>query len=138
MDKKVERTDGRGILAGDYLNQNRSLTRQDWLEDCFPEWGTLLNQEIENLDVKKGTVALWWLGGPSWMLKTDEGAIFFIDVYSGPSHYTQYYYCGVCKQAGADTINWMRMNPQLIDPWKFNRLDAAFSTHHHQIGRAHV
>ena len=132
VDKKVERTDGRGILAGDYLNQNRSLTRQDWLEDCFPEWGTLLNQEIENLDVKKGTVALWWLGGPSWMLKTDEGAIFFIDVYSGPSHYTQYYYCGVCKQAGADTINWMRMNPQLIDPWKFNRLDAAFSTHHHQ------
>ena len=27
VDKKVERTDGRGILAGDYLNQNRSLTR---------------------------------------------------------------------------------------------------------------
>jgi len=132
VEGKVERTDGRGILAGDYLNQNRTLTRQDWLEDCFPEWGTLLNQEIENLEVKKGTVALWWLGGPSWMLKTDEGAIFFIDVYSGPSHYTQYYYCGVCKQAGADTINWMRMNPQLIDPWKFNRLDAAFSTHHHQ------
>ena len=132
MEHKVERTDGRGILAGDYLNQNRELTRQDWLEDCFPEWGTLLNQEIENFEVQKGSVALWWLGGPSWMLKTDEGAIFFIDVYSGPSHYTQYYYCGVCKQAGAETINWMRMNPQLIDPWKFNRLDAAFSTHHHQ------
>ena len=128
----IIRTDGRGILAGDYLNQNRTITRQDWLEDCFPEWGSMLNQEIENLDVKKGTVALWWLGGPSWMLKTDEGAIFFIDVYSGPSHYTQYYYCGVCKQAGAETINWMRMNPQVIDPWKFNRLDAAFSTHQHQ------
>ena len=81
MEKKVEKTDGRGILAGDYLNQNRTLTRQDWLEDCFPEWGTLLNQEIEKLEVKKGTVALWWLGGPSWMLKTDEGGIFFIDVY---------------------------------------------------------
>ena len=52
MEGKVERTDGRGILAGDYLNQNRTLTRQDWLEDCFPEWGTLLNQEIENLEVK--------------------------------------------------------------------------------------
>lgn len=26
----------------------------------------------------------------------------------------------------------MRMNPQLINPWKFNRLDGAFSTHKHQ------
>lgn len=129
---KVVPTDGRGILAGDYLNENRPMTREIWLNECFPEWGTMLNQEIENLVVEKGKVALWWLGGPSWMLKTDEGAIFFIDVYSGPSHYTQYYYCGVCKQAGADTINWMRLNPVLIDPWKFNRLDAAFSTHSHQ------
>lgn len=132
MAEKVERTDGRGILAGDYLNQNRTLTRQDWLEDCFPEWGTLLNKEIEEIELEKGTVAIWWLGGPSWVLKTDEGGIFFIDVYSGPSHYTQYYYCGVCKQAGAETINWMRLNPQLIDPWKFHRLDGAFSTHKQQ------
>lgn len=78
----VERSDGRGILAGDYLNQNRELTRQDWLEDCFPEWGTLLNQELEAFEVKKGQVAIWWLGGPSWILKTDQGGIFFIDVYS--------------------------------------------------------
>ena len=132
MGDRVERTDGRGILAGDYLNQNRELTRQDWLEDCFPEWGTLLNKEIEEFTLNNGQVAIWWLGGPSWILKTDEGGIFFIDVYSGPSHYTQYYYCGVCKQAGAETINWMRMNPQLVDPWKFNRLDGAFSTHQHQ------
>lgn len=77
MAEKVERTDGRGILAGDYLNQNRTLTRQDWLEDCFPEWGTLLNKEIEEIELEKGTVAIWWLGGPSWVLKTDEGGIFF-------------------------------------------------------------
>ena len=37
---EVLKTDGRGILAGDYLNQNRPLTRQDWLEDCFPEFET--------------------------------------------------------------------------------------------------
>ncbi len=76
MGDRVERTDGRGILAGDYLNQNRELTRQDWLEDCFPEWGTLLNKEIEEFTLNNGQVAIWWLGGPSWILKTDEGGDF--------------------------------------------------------------
>ncbi len=132
MTRKIVPTDGRGILAGDYLNQNREITRDIWIQESFPEWGSFLNRQIENLDVKKGTVALWWLGGPSWILKSDEGGIFFIDVYSGPSHYTQYYYCGVCKQSGAETIDWLRCNPQVIDPWDFNRLDAAFSTHKHQ------
>lgn len=129
---KIIRTDGRGILAGDYLNENRDITREQWLEDSFPEWGTLLNQQIESYSVPSGQVGLWWLGGPSWVLKTDEGGIFFIDVYSGPSMYTSYYYCGVCKQSGAESIDWMRLNPQLIDPWKFNRLDGVFCTHKHQ------
>ena len=52
VEHKVERTDGRGILAGDYLNQNRPLTRQDWLEDCFPEWGTLLSEGREFMRYK--------------------------------------------------------------------------------------
>lgn len=129
---KVIPTDGRGILAGDYLNENREMNREIWLHECFPEWGSLLNREIEETEIPKGKVAIWWLGGPSWILKTDEGGIFFIDVFSGPSHYTQYYYCGVCKQAGAPTINWMRMNPMLIDPWNFNRVDSVFCTHKHQ------
>jgi L-ascorbate 6-phosphate lactonase len=132
QEPKIVKSDGRGILAGDYLNENRDITRQDWLEDCFPEWGTFLNRQIEAYDVPKGQVALWWLGGPSWVLKADEGGIFFIDVYSGPSMYTSYYYCGVCKQAGADSLDWLRLNVQLIDPWKFNRLDGVFCTHKHQ------
>ena len=80
MARIIEPTDGRGILAGDYLNQNRVIDRDTWIRESFPEWGTLLNREIENIEVKKGTVAIWWLGGPSWVLKTDEGGIFFIDV----------------------------------------------------------
>jgi L-ascorbate 6-phosphate lactonase len=46
--------------------------------------------------------------------------------------YTELYYCGVCKQSGASSINWIRLNPQVIDPWKFNQLDGAFCTHAHQ------
>ncbi len=129
---KVIKTDGRGILAGDYVNENLEMSRDQWLQDVFPEWGSYLNQQIENAEVPKGTVSLWWCGGPSWVLKTDEGGIFWIDQYCGPSIYTQDYYCGVCKQMGAETINWMRLNPQVIDPWNFKRLDGAFCTHQHQ------
>jgi hypothetical protein len=28
----------------------------------FPEWGSWLNEEIEEEDVKPGTFAMWWLG----------------------------------------------------------------------------
>ncbi|MDR3588471.1 MAG: MBL fold metallo-hydrolase [Negativicutes bacterium] len=129
---EVIKTDGRGIIAGDYLNEDREITREDWLEDCFPEWGTLLNQRIISYKVPKGQVSIWWLGGPSWVLKTDADGIFFIDVYSGSSMYTKYYFCGVCKQAGAESIDWLRLNPHLIDPWKFERLDGVFCTHLHQ------
>ena len=132
MTREIIKTDGRGIIAGDYVNQNHDIDRDQWLRDSFPEWGTLLNQEIENRQVPKGEVSIWWCGGPSWILKTDEGGIFFIDQYCGPSMYTSYYYCGVCKQAGADSINWIRLNPQVIDPWKFNQLDGVFCTHAHQ------
>lgn len=132
MDSKIVRTDGRGILAGDYLNEDRDITREQWLEDSFPEWGSFLNKKIEAYTVPNGQVSLWWLGGPSWILKTDAGGVFFIDVYSGPSMYTSYYYCGVCKQSGAESLDWLRLNPQVVDPWKFNRLDGVFCTHNHQ------
>ena len=60
--------DGRGILRGDYLNEDRPLTRADWLEEVFPEWGTLLNQQIENDVVAPGTVALSTAGVPSGLV----------------------------------------------------------------------
>ena len=132
MSEKIVKTDGRGLLAGDYVNQNHSIDKMTWLKDCFPEWGSYLNKEIESYQVSKGQVSLWWCGGPSWVLKTDEGGIFFIDQYCGPSLYTSYYYCGVCKQAGADSINWLRLNPQVIDPWEFKKVDGVFCTHAHQ------
>ena len=132
MTNQVPKTDGRGFPSGAYLNQNHPMDRTQWLEDTFPEWGSFLNREIEGYEVPKGQVSLWWCGGPSWVLKTDEGGIFMIDQYCGPSMYTELYYCGVCKQAGADSINWIRLNPQVIDPWKFNHIDGIFCTHAHQ------
>lgn len=53
MSNNVPKTDGRGIISGMYVNQNHPIDRTQWLEDTFPEWGTFLNQEIENYEVPK-------------------------------------------------------------------------------------
>lgn len=129
--REIVPTDGRGILAGDYANQDRPMDRDTWLREVFPEWGTYLNQEIERTVVEPGTVALWWLGGPSWVLKSQQ-AVFLIDGYSGPSLYTSYDYCGVCRTSGAPSIDWLKLTPQVFDPWAFKTLDGVFCTHHHQ------
>ena len=39
----------------DLLSNNREIDRQTWLSEVFPEWGTYLNDEIENTTVKSGT-----------------------------------------------------------------------------------
>jgi L-ascorbate 6-phosphate lactonase len=129
---EIVKDDGRGIISGDWLNQYHDITKEDWYHDCFPQWGLLLNNHIQNYQVPRDEVAMWWCGGPSWVLKTDEGGIFFIDQYSGPAMYTERHYCGVCNQSGAKSINWIRLNPQIIDPWEFKRLDGVFCTHKHQ------
>ncbi|HHU52541.1 MAG TPA: ascorbate 6-phosphate lactonase [Clostridiaceae bacterium] len=132
-DNNVVKDDGRGILSGTWVSRDQDIDRDQWLRDCFPEWGTFLNQEIENFEVPVGQVALWWCGGTSWILKTDAGGIFWIDQYCGPSIYTERVgNCGVCRQGGAVSINWLRLNVQVIDPWKFNRVDGVFCTHMHQ------
>ena len=119
-----------GIIEAVEMSRERDLTRSQWLEECFPEWGTFLNRQIEETKVKKGKVALWWFGGPSWALKSQE-EIFLIDNYAGPSNFTRYEYCGPCQTTGAERLEWLRLNPQVMDPWKFKRIDASFSTHHH-------
>lgn len=119
-----------GINEAVDMVRERDLTRYQWLEDCFPEWGTYLNQQIDKTDVKPGKVVLWWFGGPSWALKSWK-EVFLIDNYAGPSNFTRYEYCGVCQTTGAERLDWLRLNPQVIDPWKFKRIDASFSTHHH-------
>jgi L-ascorbate 6-phosphate lactonase len=129
MGDQVKR-DEFGILEATSMLTDREMTRERWLEECFPPWGTLINQQIETTVPEKGKVALWWFGGPSWALKSNQDT-FLIDNYAGPSTVTRYDNCGVCQTTGADRLHWLRLNPQVVDIWKFKRIDAAFSTHHH-------
>ena len=124
--------DGRGVMRTTWMQSvDRPIDRDQWLREVFPEWGTFLNNQIRDTEVEEGQVNLWWFGGPSFLIKTRGGDIFLVDGYAGPSAYTEYEDCGVCRTSGATTINWMRLWPQVFDPWSLHRVDAAFSTHHH-------
>ena len=124
--------DGRGVMRATWMQSvDRPMDRDQWLREVFPEWGTFLNNQIRDAQVEQGQVNLWWFGGPSFVLKTRTGEVFLVDGYAGPSSYTEYQNCGVCRTSGATTINWMKLWPQVFDPWGFARLDAALSTHHH-------
>lgn len=124
--------DGRGTMQGDFLlNKDRPIDRTRWILECFPEWGQWLNREIEETQVPEGNYAFWWTGGMGFVLKSPGGAVLLVDNYAGPAHYTEYEYCGVCRTSGSPTIDWLRLNPQVIDIFAFKTLDGVFCSHQH-------
>jgi len=121
----------KGLWPEQFIAEDRPLTRQQWLEEVFPEWGLYLNKEIEKTEVKPNTVAMWWLGAAAWVIKTSAGMTFLVDNYEGPSLHGEYTFSGVARISGAKEMWSMRLHPHVIDPWGFKRLDAVFCTHHH-------
>jgi L-ascorbate 6-phosphate lactonase len=127
---KAKERDEWGVLEASHMLSDREITRQTWLEECFPPWGEYINREMERTRPKAGKFHLWWLGGPSWSMKI-RNETFLLDNYAGPSLVTRYENSGDCRNTGADHLHWMRLNPQMVDIWKFKRIDALFITHHH-------
>lgn len=128
MDTK-ERDDW-GVIEATYMLTDREITREKWLEECFPPWGMYINHQIEHTVAQKGKIYLWWFGGPSWGIKIQD-EFFLLDNYAGPAIVTRYENSGDCQNTGADRLHWMRLNAQVIDIWKFKQVDAVFMTHHH-------
>ena len=50
------------------------ITRENWIENTFPEWGTWLNESMENDKVMPNNVKMWWLGCSGIFLKTPADA----------------------------------------------------------------
>jgi len=44
------------------MSKVNKITRESWILSTFPEWGTWLNEEIEQEVVPEGNFAMWWLG----------------------------------------------------------------------------
>ena len=65
------------------MSKVQTITRESWILNTFPEWGSWLNEEIEQEQVAPGTFAMWWLGCTGIWLKSEGGANICVDFWCG-------------------------------------------------------
>jgi|SRR5665647_514719 len=113
------------------------ITRESWLLNTFPEWGTWLNDEIEAEQVGEGSVAMWWLGCVGLWVKTPGNANISIDFWNGtgkrllsppdmnPRHQ-------MARMSGSRIAQPnKRSTPFVMDPFAIREIDAVLATHYH-------
>lgn len=119
------------------LNINE-INRTRWLEDNFPEWGTWLNEEIDQEVVPEGKFAMWWLACTGIWLKTAQANIA-IDFWSQGGRrtkkqppYEEIKDFQMSRMCGSKLLPpFLRLSPHVIDPFAMTQLDALFATHIH-------
>ncbi|WP_201772234.1 hypothetical protein [Endozoicomonas montiporae] len=65
------------------MNRVSDITRESWILNTFPEWGTWLNEEIEQEQVQPGTFAMWWLGCTGIWVKSEGSTNICVDFWCG-------------------------------------------------------
>jgi L-ascorbate 6-phosphate lactonase len=113
------------------------ITRESWILSSFPEWGTWLNEEIEQEVVAPGTFSMWWLGCTGIWVKSEGGANLSIDFWVGsgkktrknqlmePQHQMQ-------RMTGCKKLQLnLRNIPCVLDPFAIRQVDAVVATHDH-------
>lgn len=113
------------------------ITRESWILSTFPEWGTWLNEEIDETVVEPGTFSMWWLGCTGIWLKTEGNTNLLVDLWCSTGKKT--HGNGLMKQGhqhmkmiGCQKIQPnLRAVPCVIDPFAITKLDALLATHDH-------
>lgn len=116
------------------------ITKEQWLNDCFPEWGRWLIEEIEETVVAPSTFAMWWLGCTGIWIKSEGGTNLCIDLFSDNAKTSRYnpsnlkgrdnYQLG--RIAGSEQFNINPRNiPHVMDPFQIKEIDAVIATHDH-------
>ncbi|MCS2156614.1 L-ascorbate 6-phosphate lactonase [Scandinavium sp. H11S7] len=119
------------------MSKVKSITRESWILNTFPEWGSWLNEEIEQEQVAAGTFAMWWLGCTGIWLKSQGGANLCIDFWCGTgkqSHGNPLMKQGhqMQRMAGVKKLQPnLRTTPFVLDPFAIRQIDAVLSTHDH-------
>lgn len=120
------------------LSKLSETTRESWLHNAFPEWGTWLNEEIDAEQVAPGNVAMWWLGCTGLWLKTEGGCNLSIDFWAGNGKRTKanpwmakgHQMANMC--GGRKLQPNLRAIPHVLDPFAVTTVDAVLATHYHQ------
>ncbi|EUJ31674.1 L-ascorbate 6-phosphate lactonase [Listeria floridensis FSL S10-1187] len=119
------------------MNQISEITREKWILNTFPEWGTWLNEEIEQTKVEKNRFAMWWLGCTGIWLKTHENTNILCDLWCGTgkrSHGSGKMKHGhqMQRMSGVENLQPnLRTQPFVIDPFAIHGVDALAVTHIH-------
>lgn len=112
-------------------------SRENWILNTFPEWGTWLNEEIEATKVPEHNFSIWWLANTGIWLKTHEDTNILIDLWNGTGK--QSHGNGLMRQghqmmrmSGVQKLQPnLRIQPFVIDPYKVKHVDALIVTHTH-------
>ena len=119
------------------MSKVEEITRESWVLNTFPEWGSWLNEEIAEEVVAPGSVAMWWLGCTGLWVKTEGGANISVDFWCGtgkrtrktrniaPQHQ-------MARMAGGKNLQPnLRNSPFVLDPFAIREIDAVLATHYH-------
>ena len=113
------------------------ITRESWILDTFPEWGTWLNEEIENEVVKPGTVSMWWLGCTGMWIKTAGNTNLCMDLWVQTGKKSQKNQLMKKQHQHQRMIGCVKLQPNLrnvpvvLDPFAIKEVDAILATHDH-------
>lgn len=119
------------------MDSVHTITRESWILSNFPEWGTWLNEEIEQETVKPGTFSMWWLGCTGIWVKSEGQANILIDLWcrsgkrtkSNPLMTAQHQ---MQRMSGVQKLQPnLRNIPCVIDPFAISSVDAVLATHDH-------
>ncbi|MDD4698873.1 MAG: L-ascorbate 6-phosphate lactonase [Oscillospiraceae bacterium] len=119
------------------MSKIESVTRESWILNTFPEWGTWLNEEIEMENVQKGTFAMWWLGCTGIWVKSEGQANICIDFWCGSgkrTHANPYIdpQHQMARMSGGKLLQPnLRVAPFVLDPFAIKNVDAIVATHDH-------
>ncbi|QQO07740.1 L-ascorbate 6-phosphate lactonase [Breznakiella homolactica] len=114
-----------------------TITRESWILNTFPEWGTWLNEEIEQEQVAPGTFSMWWLGCTGIWLKSPGGANLSVDFWVGTGKRTKKNPLmakghQMQRMTGAQHLQLNLRNSIFpLDPFGIREIDAVLATHDH-------
>ena len=120
----------------------KDVTRENWILSTFPEWGTWLNEEIEDTKVEPGKFAMWWLGCTGLWVKTENNTNLVVDYWCGSGKRTHYDKDGnivkmkpdhqMGRMSGAHQLQPnLRAVPAVMDPFAIKHLDCLLASHTH-------